>query len=180
MWHRPVIIACMLKWVFKVQTETNEITMPPLRRLQLYCTLQSILRYHYTNARTSHTSAAAAPSLTPRCTHSSYRTHAAPRTTPPAQPPALGINPHQPAESILNRWVRDWCRRRPKVQLLYLRSPYGNAATAAIQRDAVSTAVLHQHEAASAPAAAATCMRCLKDVARVDFVVPNHCAYLAW
>ena len=97
-WHRPALLVRMLRWVFTMRTETNKITIPPLRRLRFYCTLQSILRYHYTNARTSHTSTAAAASLPQQCTHLSYRTHAAPRTTPPAQTLASCTNPHQPAE----------------------------------------------------------------------------------
>lgn len=46
-------------------------------------------------ARTSHASAAAAPSLPPQCTHSSHRTHAAPRTTPVHSPCTTSCSTHQ-------------------------------------------------------------------------------------
>jgi hypothetical protein len=106
-----------------------------------------------------------------RCPHNAFnsfilsRTRSSPHNFP-SQPLASRANPHQPAERVLNRWVGDSFRGRPNVQWLYSSSLYGSVAIAAVQRDAVSTAVPHQHEASLAPlrAAAATCMRCLEEL----------------
>ena len=142
-WHWPVIIVCMLRWVFTVRTEANKITISPLRGPRFYCTLQSILRYlcscsNFT--RLSGSSAIAAPTM-----HSFIPSHTRSSPHDSCTLPLHNLLLHAPIhirQQSASRigGVGDCCRGRPKVQWLYSSSPHGNAAIAAMQRDAVPTA----------------------------------------
>ncbi len=52
--HLLVIIVCMLRLLLTMRSETNKITIQPLRRQRFYCTLQSILRYHCSCSNLTH------------------------------------------------------------------------------------------------------------------------------
>ena len=110
---------------------------------RFYCTLQSILRYlcscsNFT--RLSGSSAIAAPTM-----HSFIPSHTRSSPHDSCTLPLHNLLLHAPIH-IRQRsasrigGVGDCCRGRPKVQWLYYSSPHGNAAIAAMQRDAVPTA----------------------------------------
>ena len=126
-----------------MRTETNKITISPLRGPRFYCTLQSILRYHCSCSnftRLSGRSAIAAPTM-----HSFIPSHTRSSPHDSCTLPLHNLLLHAPIH-IRRRsasrigGVGDCCRGRPKVQWLYSSSPHGNAAIAAMQRDAVPTA----------------------------------------
>ena len=125
-WHLPVIIVCMLRWVFTVRTEANKITISPLRGPRFYCTLQSILRYHCSCSnftRLSGRSAIAAPTM-----HSFLPSHTRSSPHDSCTLPLHNLLLHAPIH-IRQRsasrigGVGDCCRGRPKVQLAVFQFP---------------------------------------------------------
>ena len=134
----------MLRWVFTMRTETNEITIPPLQRPRFYCTLQSILRYHCSFSNftllSGHSAIVASTMHAFILSHTRSSQQGSPCTTP-----CFTHQSTSASRARLQTVVGDLCQGRPKVQWPYFRSPNRNAASAAIQLDAVSTALLHQH-----------------------------------